>query len=369
MARPDFENVWGSTNAPFTEITDTDYKAGWVFRTGAPPRRVNFDYFQNLSDQRHQWLGEQMLQTVGHDWQDDVKYDAYAVTRSPMDGRLYRSLTAGNIGNEPSASGAQWALGVVEQETVPESILTSGIAGSFSSLKAFAPGTSATVTVTADAICLKNAASEQVVINSVAVAPSIAASGVNGLDSGTSSASTWYSLWVIWNGSTVAGLLSLSATAPTLPAGYTHKARVGWIRTDATANKFPLGFTQAGKNVRYKLLAGSNLINLPVFASGILGNVVTPTYSAASVANFVPPTASIAHVTATGGLQGVAMVAPSPSYGSYNSSNPPPIATLNPTTGQYTPVSGALLLESSSLYVASTAGSASFNIYGWEDNL
>jgi microcystin-dependent protein len=117
MARPDFSNVWGSTNAPFTAITDTDYKAGWVFRTGAPPRRVNFDYFQNLSDLRHEWLGEQMLLAVGHEWQDDVTYDAYAVVRSPVDGQLYRSLAGGNLNNEPSVSGAQWSLGVQPQST------------------------------------------------------------------------------------------------------------------------------------------------------------------------------------------------------------------------------------------------------------
>jgi hypothetical protein len=114
MARPDFDLVWGSDNAPFTPIEASDYTAGWVFRTGAPPRRVNFDYFQNLSDQRTAWLGEQMLLAVGHEWQDDVSYDAYAVVRSPVNGQLYRSLVAPNLNNEPSVSGAQWALGVAD---------------------------------------------------------------------------------------------------------------------------------------------------------------------------------------------------------------------------------------------------------------
>jgi hypothetical protein len=112
MSRPDFSRVWGSANAPFTSIEASDYAAGWVFRTGAPPRRVNFDYFQNLSDTRHEWLGGQMLLAVGHEWQSDVTYDQYAVTRSPVNGQLYRSLADGNIGNEPSVSGAKWALGI-----------------------------------------------------------------------------------------------------------------------------------------------------------------------------------------------------------------------------------------------------------------
>lgn len=113
--RPDFSLIWGSDNAPFTPIEASDYTAGWVFRTGAPPRRVNFDYFQNLSDQRTAWLGEQMLLAVGHEWQSDVAYDEYAVVRSPVDGQLYRSLVGGNLGNEPSVSGGQWAIGVQPQ--------------------------------------------------------------------------------------------------------------------------------------------------------------------------------------------------------------------------------------------------------------
>lgn len=122
MSRPDFSRIWGSDNAPFTPIEASDYAAGWVFRTGAPPRRVNFDYFQNLSDQRSAWLGEQMLLTVGHEWQDDVTYDAYAITRSPVDGQIYRSLVGSNLNNEPSVSVAQWALGLASVPDASETV-------------------------------------------------------------------------------------------------------------------------------------------------------------------------------------------------------------------------------------------------------
>jgi len=58
------------------------------------------------------------------------------------------------------------------------------------------------------------------------------------LDTGSEAANTWYSLWAIHNPTTVttAGLLSTSATAPTMPSGYTKKRRVGWIRNDASSN-------------------------------------------------------------------------------------------------------------------------------------
>lgn len=140
--RPDFSQIWGADNAPFTPIEASDYTAGWVFRTGAPPRRVNFDYFQNLSDQRTAWLGEQMLLAVGHEWQDDVTYDAYAITRSPVDGQLYRSLVGGNLNNEPSVSGAQWALGVTDSvDLINAPIATVAAAGTID-LTAGAPDTS-----------------------------------------------------------------------------------------------------------------------------------------------------------------------------------------------------------------------------------
>ena len=142
MPRPDFSLVWGADNAPFTAIEASDYTAGWVFRTGAPPRRVNFDYFQNLSDQRTAWLGEQMLLAVGHEWQDDVSYDAYAVVRSPVNGQLYRSLVGSNLNNEPSVSGSQWALGVADSaDLINAPIATVAAAGAID-LTAGAPGTS-----------------------------------------------------------------------------------------------------------------------------------------------------------------------------------------------------------------------------------
>lgn len=67
------------------------------------------------------------------------------------------------------------------------------------------------------------------------------AAGTNngGLDTGTKSVSTWYYLWLIRNPTTlvVDVLMSLSATAPTMPSGYTQKRRLpGAIRTDASGN-------------------------------------------------------------------------------------------------------------------------------------
>ncbi|MEN6550208.1 MAG: hypothetical protein ABFE07_29540 [Armatimonadia bacterium] len=58
-----------------------------------------------------------------------------------------------------------------------------------------------------------------------------AGSGANGLDTGALVNATWYYIYLILKPATetVASLLSASATAPTLPAGYTIKRRVGAV--------------------------------------------------------------------------------------------------------------------------------------------
>lgn len=81
-----------------------------------------------------------------------------------------------------------------------------------------------TVNVTADELILQNSSGLVYRASGVNVTPDITASGANGLDTGSEANSTWYHSWVIYNGTTVAGLLSTSATNPTMPSGYTFKA-------------------------------------------------------------------------------------------------------------------------------------------------
>lgn len=65
-----------------------------------------------------------------------------------------------------------------------------------------------------------------------------AGTGNGALDAGVLSPSTWYNVFVIENttGSVVDILMSVSATAPTLPSGYTKKRRIGSIATNASSN-------------------------------------------------------------------------------------------------------------------------------------
>ena len=243
------------------------------------------------------------------------------------------------------------------------------IQGSARALAVSATGTNAQVTVSADELVLKSASGGYQGFAGLALTINAAASGFNGLDTGALAASTWYSIWVIWNGATTAGLLSLSATAPTLPAGYTHKARVGWIRTDATANKYPLGFTQLGRSVQYKVAVGSNVSSIPVLSSGVAGNINTPAWVAVPTGAFVPSTAAAIKVMGSTTQAGL-MVAPNNQFGAIGSTtNPPPYLASAGSSNAQSSSPGVLLLESSNIYLASSGSSAVIACLGWEDNL
>ncbi len=102
--------------------------------------------------------------------------------------------------------------------------------------------------ITADEAVVKGSVSGlPVLLESVSVTIDITASGANGLDTGVEAANTWYYVWLIWNGSTTAGLLSASFTTPTLPAGYTHRGLIGAVRNNAASNL--VRFKQADRRI------------------------------------------------------------------------------------------------------------------------
>jgi hypothetical protein len=88
------------------------------------------------------------------------------------------------------------------------------------------------VDIDADEIMLQDATPAAYTARSVNLTVDITASGANGLDTGAENPDKWYYIWVIYNSTTttVAGLLSESLTAPTMPSGYTYKALVGAVR-------------------------------------------------------------------------------------------------------------------------------------------
>lgn len=250
-----------------------------------------------------------------------------------------------------------------------ESIAGLSSALSFNSLALSATGTNANISVSASELLVRGASNLSRLLPGVAVTINTAAAGANGLDTGALASSTWYSVWVIWNGTTTAGLISTSATSPTMPTGYTHKARVGWIRTDGTASKFPLGFTQRGRRVQYLVNVSSNVPNWPQMASGSAGDTSAPAFATIAVGNFVPPTAGVIDVLARIGNASSVIVAPNGQFGGVgSSSNPAPISLIVNATTYGGVIRGMLVLESSNLYWACVGGGVVCCV-GWEDNL
>ena len=85
------------------------------------------------------------------------------------------------------------------------------------------------IKITADYLTLTDNNNFSILTPSVDVTAIITNSGANGLDTGSVSASNWYYYWVISNGTTTAGLWSLSNSNPTMPSGYTFKKFIGAV--------------------------------------------------------------------------------------------------------------------------------------------
>ena len=150
------------------------------------------------------------------------------------------------------------------------------------------------VDIDADEIILQDSSGVPYRATAVDLTANITVNGVNGLDTGSEAANTFYYIWIIYNGTTVAGLLSTSATSPTMPTGYTYKAG-GWgIYNDSNPN-FSTIYQQGNKtrsdiptslNVTTTALT-INVLTVPVTAK-IVNFIVRPTW-ASNFSIFIHP--------------------------------------------------------------------------------
>src|SRR5579872_5285060 len=110
-------------------------------------------------------------------------------------------------------------------------------------------GSSATFSISSGVAVDSTAVDSISLISSISKTTSAWTSGTGngGLDTGSIAASTWYHAHLIKNVSTQAVdvLVSLSATSPTLPSGYTLFRRVGSMRTDGSSHW--TAFIQVGR--------------------------------------------------------------------------------------------------------------------------
>lgn len=228
-----------------------------------------------------------------------------------------------------------------------------------------------TVTLSADAIIVQDSNGNTRKLSTYSQTLNSATSGAGGLDTGSVAGTTWYYVYAIFNPATNTQsiLMSLSASSPTLPSGYTFASGViSAVKTDGSAHF--LGFTQYGRDVQY--VVGNNLSVLPQLIAGSSGSVTSPTWTAVSVSAYIP--------TAVAGkgkfmLMGAAntntgMAAPNNSYGAYTStSNPPPMVTDPNTVGGAVNVMGEFLLESTNVYYAGISSGNALICMGYTLNI
>jgi hypothetical protein len=227
--------------------------------------------------------------------------------------------------------------------------------------------------VTCDAAILWNTSNGAVTVTSVNVTINSAVNGANGLDTGALAANTWYYVWLIFNPQTlaVAGLISLSSTTPTMPAGFTFKQRVGAIR--AGAGPAFLNMMQRGRRAQYMVgtFGGNALAAAPNIANGTAGTFssTAPVWASVSVVNFVPATASEISIIVTNDWNNLGtsniQVAPNSNYAGALTTNPPPLQAIAATTS--TTIS--LLLESTNISWTSSTAGGGISALGWVDNI
>lgn len=248
------------------------------------------------------------------------------------------------------------------------------VAGGYKNL-VVQPSSATAVDVTADAITLENSAGESYRASSVSLLSgtlAITGSGANGLDTGAEGADTWYSVWVIYDSTndTVAGLLSISATAPTLPGTYDYKARVGWVRNDNSSDLYRT--IQKGNRAQY--IVGTNPTAVIPMDTGS-----SAAWTAIATGAFVPSTAHIIHAAARFEVDDdqtkFIMVAPNNSYATSqgaSTNTAPVIMNVNRTDDGSvfdTTIPFSFLLETTNIYWGTDEAAAAINVLGWEDNI
>lgn len=233
-------------------------------------------------------------------------------------------------------------------------------------------------TLTADFATLRNAAGGVIRLATFNLALVATANGANGLDVGSAlGASADYHIYFIYNPTTVtkAVIASTNATAPTLPAGYTHYAYAGTLKTDATSHF--LITIQRGARTQY--IVGTNPTTIPraVTSTGTIGGgaVFVAFQVRGTGANIFAPAnctevdvVLMAWSISAGGGITFLQVAPNANYGSFASGLNPPPAWLSVTDNNGS-LPCTFVLESDNLYWlgGGNTGRISVHTRGWRN--
>lgn len=179
--------------------------------------------------------------------------------------------------------------------------------------------------------------------------------GAGGLDTGTIGVNSWYYLYAISTGSTNSCLASLSSSAPTMPAGYGFKVRLGAV---LTVTSVLTRIMQRGNTAHY-IIGTTPASPYTIAGPGTAGNCTTPTWVSAAWNNVLAPTATRLHVTVITSTNAIVAVAPNGAY---------------PSSGYlcsvYTGATSSwceLIPESTSLSWCSNGAGGALLAFGWTD--
>lgn len=131
----------------------------------------------------------------------------------------------------------------------------------------------------------RNSSNESDIISNAILTLNAANVGANGLDTGALANATLYSLYIVGDSSlnnSPVVILSANASAPLLPVGYDMYRKIGYLRTDGSANFLPGYFSGKSNNRKF-------VYDAPLATAVTSGAAVTAT--AVSLANMVPAVA------------------------------------------------------------------------------
>lgn len=203
--------------------------------------------------------------------------------------------------------------------------------------------------INADEIILQDTGGRSVRVTGVDLTVDITASGANGLDAGSEANSNWYHIWVIYDPSTStrAGLFSTSATAPTMPTGYTYKAYTGAVYNKSNGN-FPIIFQNDKKVIQEYTIYVTDGHNT--------------TYTQINLSSVIPPTAKqVGGFLMIYGSSGDSMIDISSNSSGYASKS-----FYHATTGTMRSEYSMMITETQKIYYKMTSGWMYLWVTEWE---
>ncbi|MDP9507896.1 phage tail protein [Pseudomonas protegens] len=301
---------------------------------------------------------------------------------------------------------------------------------SYQGLYVSASGTNALISVKARSLIVGKGSAAQA-LNAVDLSINLQTMGLNGLDSGVLAASSWYSAWVVSNGTQVAGIAALMpavqcstivGSAVVTGIASTSSMRVGMPFGGAS---FPPGTfiksvdssSQITASVPALITAVDTTLRFvfePIIPAGFIATRVSAFFTdttanryplsyvqagrssrykvasgsnlaslpmmasgamgtatalvAVSIFQFVPPTATGICLQLLGATNSNSSAAPNASYiGGYIGPNSPPLNSTGSTNTQHN-TQGRFVLEEPRVYYWG-AGAAGLMCYGWEDDV